>query len=123
MDAGETFRRPGGGHLWIVISEPQQNRQCIAVVNITSVRKNVRYDSSCILHVGDHPFIQHESYVLYQESRVESDRALEKKVAGGGYNIEGCVTEEILGLIREGAFISEDTPIRVLQILKDQGFA
>jgi hypothetical protein len=42
------------------------------MISISSVPPDVKYDTTCLLDPGDHPFIKHQSYVVYSKPRVES---------------------------------------------------
>lgn len=61
MKAGFAFRFADGGddHLWFVISDPA--RDPFLLVSVTTLR--FAGDQSCLLDVGDHPFIQHPSRI------------------------------------------------------------
>ena len=65
------FGTTGGNHLWIVayVHTPEYATTPHAiVVNVTTARGRGD-DRTCILNVGDHPFIKHESFVYYGEAR------------------------------------------------------
>lgn len=55
MEAGDTFRRSYGSHLWVVASDPDQDANRVLIVNLTTVRTHC--DPACILNAGDHPFV------------------------------------------------------------------
>lgn len=68
MDAGEAIKLEWSPHLWIVISDPKQNRDEVLLVNFSSVKSEVPYDPACVVKIGDHPCIRTETFV-YTESR------------------------------------------------------
>lgn len=76
---GSTFLVPSGPqgyHLFVLILGPINlpnygNRLQVAMVSATSVREGVPYDPSCLLHPGEHPFIQHPSYIAYRHLRID----------------------------------------------------
>ena len=59
-----THQNPDRHHMCIVLTDPRhtEGRQVLYVPIITARRK---HDATCILDVGDHPFIKHESCVHY----------------------------------------------------------
>lgn len=68
----DCFRIPSGPndqeHLFVVLTDPAKHAG-ILLVNATSCYPGVPDDPSCYLYVGDHPFIRHQSYVLYSKAR------------------------------------------------------
>lgn len=66
---------PDGGsnaHLWIVLGVYQPDmvyEDWGLIVSITTLAKAKFVDSACVLNVGDHPFISHESFAYYQRLR------------------------------------------------------
>lgn len=86
---GSTLVIPSGGrdHLHIVCSDrmsfPGRAPGCCLVVNLSSTVP--RCDRTLVLNVGDHPFINHESFVFYSKAFVEEATALEDRVAIGIY--------------------------------------
>ena len=58
-----------GYHLLLVLTDPAKNDR-ILLVNASTVYANVTHDSSCYLHIGDHPFVSQQSYVVYAKARI-----------------------------------------------------
>ena len=47
------------------------------MVSLSTVRQGVPHDPACILYAGDHAFVKHDSYVVYQKARIEeADKVL-----------------------------------------------
>ncbi len=44
----------------------------VLMVSATTIRDDIPYDSACALDKGDHPFIQHASYIAYRQIRMDS---------------------------------------------------
>ena len=61
-------------HLFVLLTDPQgddeKSRQ-VLMVSASTVKPGVRYDPTCLLYQGDHPFIRHKSYIAYQRARIE----------------------------------------------------
>ncbi|SFL76313.1 hypothetical protein SAMN02982985_01416 [Rugamonas rubra] len=51
------------------------------MVNATSCHPGVPHDPTCLLQVGDHPFIRHTSYILYAKARIVSQKRLQTLIA------------------------------------------
>jgi hypothetical protein len=64
---GETFRLGAGGHLWMVITMPDGTNGRFVMVNMTTF--TVDKDATCVLHVGDHPDVHHDSVIFYADAR------------------------------------------------------
>jgi len=77
---GLTFLDPGEQpHLWIVLTDGMdyesltyKRKEYALVVNVTTSR----FDKSCVLKAGDHPFIKRDSYVYYAKAELYSARRL-----------------------------------------------
>ena len=97
-------------HLWIVVSDIDSQGKC-AVVNVTTLGHIC--DKTVILHAGDHPAIDHDSIVRYQDAMITTDGALEAAVRGKAAFRKASCSPELLTKIIEGIQISKDTPIEV----------
>lgn len=82
MDCGATFLIPAPGlgntHLWVVATPPDPD--CI-LVSLTTLRFD--RDQTVVLHAGDHPFVRHQTVVLYSDARIVRADALEAQVRAG----------------------------------------
>lgn len=90
----------GGNHFWVVISKPINGN--VLVVNITDADHCP--DSTCTLHIGDHPIITKESVVYYRKSREFTATAIDAQIAEGTMvrKLDDC-SSEVLNRIIEGA--------------------
>jgi hypothetical protein len=52
-------------HLWAVMNDACKDGLCMLVM-ISSIKAGRSYDNTCVLQQGDHPFIDHDSYVVYR---------------------------------------------------------
>lgn len=109
ISVGQTFLVPSGksgAHLFFIILGPvdieYSQKQQFLYVNVTTIRENLPYDDACIIRVGEHPFITHESYIAYRHARLDSMRDLEK-VCGTVWRQYANCSEQLLNRIREGA--------------------
>jgi len=94
-------------HLWIIITKPDENGM-VAMVNVTTKRAFV--DESCILQVGDHPYVQHESVIAYQRARTAKLMELETFSAKKVLKSRPAVGPDLLARIQSGALASIYTP-------------
>lgn len=80
---GSTYLRDTGGkqHLFVVLADPAvvmdygQTPKILAV-SITTLYAGVKHDPACVLQVGDHPFIQHESWAYYRRCDFKTEAEL-----------------------------------------------
>lgn len=116
---GDAFFRPDGlkDHLNVVLFEPSKytqlgygNKICIVRVNITTLYVDKYYDSACIVKKGEHPFVQHDSYVLYRKLEIEDFEHVIKCVNDGPWRPADPVSAELLLRMQRGVNISGDTP-------------
>jgi hypothetical protein len=120
MDAGTTFLLSAGDiHLWIIISDPKLDAQDVLIVNLTSLAP--RKEQSCVLRVGDHPWIRHDTCVNYGDSKVTTlDKLVDARDANA-LMIQSPVRPDILQRIRESAMNSTKLPLDHAEILISQG--
>ena len=98
MEAGDTFKYgQRGGHLWVVVSNPTASPAHVLIVNMTTDRG---IDRSCILNVGDHPFVEHTTCIRYDMARIVANDELERFVASNTIQLNEPVSADILERIR-----------------------
>ena len=66
-------------HIWVVLSDPNQTRGDILLVNFTTLRENT-FDTSCILGPADYSELAHESVIAFSGSYIGSATKLEKAI-------------------------------------------
>ena len=67
IKAGDTFFLPdhnGVRHLYVVLSDPEQSSDQIFIAMIST--RGDGKEECCILRAGDHPFLRHDSVVVYR---------------------------------------------------------
>lgn len=73
MRAGDTFRIKDKNideHLWVILSEPDIDDSKVVIVNMTTAHPSK--EQFCLIQIGEHPFVVHETCVSYQHARVTS---------------------------------------------------
>lgn len=105
---------PTGGtnHLHIVCNDPVPypkygNAQSVLLVNITSVYPDQPFDSTCLLDVGDHPFIKHPSYVYYRKADVYASTSLSAGVEAGDIILKTPCPDNSFKRILDGFSVSQ----------------
>lgn len=76
---------PAGLHLFVIALGPAVldgygPAPQVLMASATTLRDGIPFDSACVLEPGDHPFIQHRSYIAYRYARVDSAAHVEHMV-------------------------------------------
>jgi hypothetical protein len=122
MKAGDAFRpadRSVDIHLWIIISDPQQDDSRVLIVSLTTFKSHK--ETICVLDVGDHPSISHRTCVAYGLANAPSLAQLEQAKVAGHLIPAEPVSGEILARIRDGAALSKKLAIEYGELLDFQG--
>lgn len=115
LKLGDTFLMPetssGIEHLYIVITEPDEKGNAVCV-NVTTPK--AFSETACVLKKGDHPFITHESVVLYSDAKVLDlnlvEKALQMKQTSFVCKRQDACTPETLKVIQDGMLQSKRAP-------------
>ena len=106
-------------HLHIVCSDPAFYPEIggigVLVVNISSVKEDLTYDSTCVLHAGEHPFVVHDSYVVYAKAVVWKLENIEKRIESGEVVPKSSLAEPFISNIISGFFKSPFVARRILK--------
>lgn len=120
MNAGDTFLFAVDKHLWMIISDPEQDPRQVLIVMFNTLRDR-RHDPACVLDIGDHPFINRPTWVNYRLARVTSINALSKLETNGGLTRREPLSAEVLRRIRIGAAESDRLAYEYFGLLDAQG--
>lgn len=66
-----TVEDPRRKHLFVCVTDPVGIGNDVLLVSVSSLLPSRPYDGTCRLYAGDHPFIRHDSYVVYARARIE----------------------------------------------------
>lgn len=114
-----TILIPSGSadHLHFICSDPvffpDLARDCVLVANISTVKPDIYHDPTCILDVGDHPFIRHPSFVFYKKADIFGADNISRNVADGTFTVHDPCEDIVLTRILAGFNISDDVRLRV----------
>lgn len=114
--AGSTLLIPSGAgkHLFVVLNDPivlagYGQSPCVVLVNVSTVRPQIPYDTTCVIQAGAHPFLVAESYVRYQDARVYRASELSQRVAQGLFSPHEAMPESLFQVIKAGLKASPRT--------------
>lgn len=108
---------PNRKHLFILITDPHDNEageKCVLMVSISTIRPGVPHDPTCILYAGDHPFVKHDSYIVFQKARIEAADAVLRGVERGQLVPQDPMDSAIFARICKGLEESRLTPTKLL---------
>lgn len=109
-------------HLFAVLNHPCVERECL-LVNVTSIKPAKYFDPACVLDVGDHPFIQHPSYMLYRLANTMAAGRITKMVGLKYYLTREDWGSAVFQRILDGIRASDDTPKRIINYADANGIA
>ena len=109
---------PDRKHLHIVLNDPFPDATMatkVLVVSVTSIPASNKYDPSCSLFPGEHPFVVHNSYVAYNRLDLVDPGLLESKVAAKVFVAKPLLDEKFFAYVVQGLKDSPYTSPRFLR--------
>lgn len=104
------INNPGGGHLMVCIAVVPPNGDAVV---IPIVSQHAFSDESCLIKVGDHPFISRDSCAAYDHGRVLSQSAVEGEIKSGRIRMQSQVNTDLLVRLQIGFVTSDETEPRL----------
>jgi hypothetical protein len=106
---------PSGLHLFVLVLGPVTfpgygSTPQIAMVSATTLREGIPHDPACVLEPGDHPFIQHRSFISYRHLRLDTDPHVGRMVDSAVWSRHEPCTPALLQRIVAGVCLSKLTP-------------
>ena len=94
--------------------------EAVLSVNVTSWKNGavLLNDSTCVLEVGDHPFIRHKSFILYKEAVPLRVPSLISKIQLGELIPMEPMKEDVLSRILDGFNKSPEVSRKAKRFLK-----
>ncbi len=115
--AGATLLMPSGSqghHLYIALNDPRPFENygphpSVVLVNLSSIRDGLSYDETCVLRAGAHPFLKHDSFVVYRYARIEPAAHVERLITQGVFSANHPVSDDVLRAVIAGLYQSPFT--------------
>lgn len=112
---GDCFMLPKPGqdteHLWVLITNPDPGTHDAIMVNVTTQRAHS--DTTVVLNVGDHPFIQKPSVIYYADARIVDVRTIDAALSSGAFRGHAAFLQPIILRIQGGLAASPFTPKKI----------
>jgi hypothetical protein len=97
-------------HLYFICNDPvfYPRLACdsFLAVNLTSVTEGIESDPTCLLNVGDHPFVRHPSYVFYRRAEIFGAATVIQSVSSGDIRIHDPCSDGTFQRILDGFNVS-----------------
>jgi hypothetical protein len=97
-----------GTHLWFVLTDRNPDRNSMVLVMLVTVKMHT--DRTLHLHVGDHPFVRHESAVDFGTATYVPAEKLQEALASGRATLAADMSADLLARVRAGLLASARTP-------------
>jgi len=112
---GDSFMLPKPGqeteHLWVLITKPDPATHEALMVTLTTQRPHS--DTTTILNVDEHPFVQKPSVIFYADARIVDTRLLDAAVQRGACRMHAPFQPPVITRIQAGIATSPLTPRRI----------
>ena len=122
IEIGDSFFPIGHAHphLRVVISYPEKDSEKVLLVNFTGHEGEYR-DDSCILEIGEHPFITKRTSICYKDASFATVGQLNKLLKLRKIEKREPVSSAVLTKILEGADVTEFLTNKYKRLLSAQG--
>jgi len=110
---------PNRKHLFILLTDPPNPDGEVLLVGVASVQERLPHDPTCLLYLGDHPFIRHKSYVNYAFARIEPVGKLVNGVKQGLFDPQGTLGEAVFARVCKGLLESRRTTPKIRKFYED----
>lgn len=108
---------PDGAHLMVCLAV-DRTKDTAVVVPITT--RHELSDVSCVLDVGDHPFINRESCASYDFARELCLSETEEKIGKRQLRLRDPVSDAVLKRLQVGLVLSDETAPWIFQAANGQ---
>jgi hypothetical protein len=106
-------------HLFVLLTDPHgDGEKCVLMVSLSTIRRGIPHDPTCILYQGDHPFVRNDSYVVYQRARIEPAESLLRGVKDGKLIAHDTMDGAVFARICKGLEESRLTPPKLLDFYR-----
>lgn len=113
---------PEGDHLFVITTDAcTQGKHILA--SMSRIKEGRRYDPTCILEVGVHPFVRTRSFIAYNHARIEGANRITHLVDGMVWRPSVAATPELTQQILAGYIVSPFTPRFVKAYMRSVGLA
>ncbi|HBK35811.1 MAG TPA: hypothetical protein DDZ35_02630 [Halomonas sp.] len=110
-------------HLHIVMNDPvyypERGYHGVLLVNISTVRDGRKFDSTCLFHPGEHPFVIQQSYVVYSEAVVKNAEDISQFVNMGEFTPRAPISDHLYERTLAGFHSSPRVTPKIKRFIKN----
>lgn len=101
-------------HLFAIMNDECRDGQCL-VIMLTTVHRGRYFDQTCIVNAGEHPFVQHESYLLYRKAETPRAQHVRNMLSKGYFRPKDDFSTALFDRIALGIYDSDETTPRIIR--------
>lgn len=102
---------PNRKHLFVIMTNPKNDPSThilsTLIVPVSSVVEGIYHDPACLLGVGDHPFLKHDSYANYRRAIIEPIDSIVNGIGSGTVIAKPAVSNLAFGYLCQGLLNSK----------------
>lgn len=110
-------------HLHVICNDPvfypNLVKDCVLAVNLSTVNNLIDYDKTCILKIGEHPFIKHDSYILYRKAAILGVNSISRNIDDGSFSTHKPFNDVTFEKILAGFSISKEVRPKIKSFYKN----
>jgi hypothetical protein len=118
LEPGDTFHSAIDGHLWVVLTEPDDQDRVLCVSFVTE--RPPRTDATVVCEPGEHPFFSRRTAVAYSFAQFYTIKRLTANFQGGSFTEKERCSKALLEKVYNGLIASEFTHNYILNALKQR---
>ncbi|WP_447922252.1 hypothetical protein [Achromobacter aegrifaciens] len=94
----------GKSHLFVVVmgSRVINGKEHLLLASLSTFKKELPHDDTCLVQANEHPFVQVESFVSYSQLRSESTEHILARLDDGVFTVKSAVSTTLLARIKAG---------------------
>lgn len=96
-------------HLHVILTDSCENNRHL-LVNISTIRDDAFFDSTCVVEPGEHPSVPKRSWVVYRRAMTLHADYIKKCVDGWSFKPKEVVPKGLFSRICDGVGASNFTP-------------
>jgi len=98
---------------------PNLVKECVLVVNISSIEEELDFDNSCILDIGDHPFVKRPSSIYYRKAEILGADSISRNIAEGNFTVHQPCKDIVFNKILDGFNVSDEVKFKIKEFYEN----
>ncbi len=110
-------------HLHVICNNPvfypHLAKDCVLAVNLSTLNNLIDCDRTCLLKVGEHPFINHDSYIFYRKAEILGVNTISRNIDDGSFSTHDPFEDITFEKILAGFAISKEVRPKIKSFYKN----